>query len=420
MGAFWDVVAESHRIGGRGQAVRVAVLDSGFDAGRRELVGATLGAETASDRGPNSHHGTAVAALVATVAPDAELLLIDVSLGTSPDKGRVAAAFDEVEAAGCQVVCASFGFLTDAVSAFPRDGVDPAVLSDLSADPLAITATAEAWARAGFHHFVAGGCTSRCEVCDRLDQVGQVAGSAPVIVAAAGNDDTIAKCPGVHAATISAAFQHSTVVSGPDGVVRDSHAMVSEQFVRHDLTLQRIPVAPGTSFAAPLLAGLAALAGPQDFVSAVGVRSVLDLALCRHHALDRLSGRTVGGAPADDEAVTVAIAGLEAAYAAVNRRLPHASHTESCSLCGFLLEGYWRSYGLFLLNTQRAEDADVVLAEGLRVAPWHPGLWANAAAVRRELADYPAARRMYTEAVRLARAPVERRQYLAEIAALPA
>jgi hypothetical protein len=108
LGPFWDAVAEAHRRGQLGFGRRIAILDSAFD-----LSVPTLAHEAAAclpnRPGVDVSHGTAVAPLVRTAAPEATLDLYAIGGPDGPDRHAVRAALRKIAASDATALCVSLG-----------------------------------------------------------------------------------------------------------------------------------------------------------------------------------------------------------------------------------------------------------------------------------------------------------------------
>jgi tetratricopeptide (TPR) repeat protein len=373
-GDFWDAVELAHNAGATGQGRRVAVLDSGFDL---HLVrAAEPSARTRQRTDSGAAHGTVVARLVQTVAPDARLGVWDISRQSVPDIRLVGEALAEAVAWGADVVCCSFGVPSDAVMV-PVSIAEP--FFDESSEPHAVAAYLRERADAGFESFRPGGCIKKCAICDALDEYGD---GRPLVVAAAGNESTLNLCPATHQASISAGFQSSSSVTLSDGSVDDYHQLPSfEQYFLTDMVFDEVPGFEGTSFAAPLLAGFAALVGSEELHGSVAAHSVLQLAIQRDWTLMQRDVAPTG------------ILGTFEAYRVARSEFPgrHSGHGPDagplpCPLCALFFVQLWQNLSNLHLFLNDPQTAVVASGQGLEVAPHHPGLNANHAAALYEMA----------------------------------
>lgn len=110
IGDFWDMVFEAHRRGIRGAGKRIAIVDSGFDLSIPALAAASGGhTRMSNERGGEVGHGTTVALLALTVAPEAGLDLYPMGTAAGPDEYAVAAALKLIALSGAVSVCLSLG-----------------------------------------------------------------------------------------------------------------------------------------------------------------------------------------------------------------------------------------------------------------------------------------------------------------------
>lgn len=234
VGPFWDALAEAHRRGERGGGRRVAILDSGFDRTIPALARDTT--ERLPNRpGADLSHGTAVALLVRTAAPDATLDLYAIGGPDGPDRHAVRAALRKVAGSDAAVLCMSLGV-----------AVPFAEVRFEMFDPPLLAATRPARCPSP------SGC-----LCDAVE----AAAASRTIFAAVGNDAGGVFCPAMTRSARAIGFQlerrawddergESAWATAPGGYGQSDAA---------DYTLVQPPGVLGSSFATPLVAGAAAL-----------------------------------------------------------------------------------------------------------------------------------------------------------------
>ncbi len=242
LGAFWDAVAEAHQRGHRGFARRIAILDSAFDLSVPIL--AHDAAVCLPNRpGADLSHGTAVAMLVRTVAPQAALDLYAIGSPDGPDRHAIAAALCKVAASEATVVCMSLG-VPVSFADVELEILDPALLI-VAARPRQCP--------------IAPGCL--CEAVAALDD--------RAVFAAVGNDADSLFCPAMSKAAYAIGFQLERRIADPE---RGESAWATQpsgygqSAMVVDYTLMQPENVLGSSFATPLVAGAAAL---QDDPAAI-------------------------------------------------------------------------------------------------------------------------------------------------------
>lgn len=260
-GWFWEAVDTAHNDGAFGRGSVVAIIDSGFD---EELLQGLQNARSSkafpifTDRVAKfDGHGTVVAYLVQHVAPEAELLLFDVGSANGKFYAEfVAKAVGAAVAEGANVVNMSLQF---ASAARPRDFVPR---------PLEWLPSPEDMRRhldehlAAVEPYIDQRCPTRCPTCSALDAVPE-----SVTVIAATGQKFASTCPAVSQRAIGVAFEKSAVQE-IDGHFASIHVESSTNSIveRHEVVIHEPPGFFGTSFAAPLVAGFAALGGDaSDF-----------------------------------------------------------------------------------------------------------------------------------------------------------
>lgn len=343
-GRIWEAVHGARRSGATGSGRLVAVIDAGFDVSLPELARSIHPASRVrTDTPPKpdvNWHGTAVALLVRTVAPDAELLLLDVWKpgGLRPhDVGR---ALDTAREAGADVVNLSLEFPA-------RNELGPSTFFDAARQPspprddfLAVVDRAIATSEP----YVEPRCRGACETCTAAERLSD----GPLVVAASGNDVSQLACPACVRSVLGVGFRR-TEYGVEHGVVFTRPAMTESilDLGRAELLVEEPPGFVGTSFAAPLVAGLAALLpAPADLVALARCnrafnRTVLELAYFHIHG----SGATPPGVGS-----TIA-GGLDRIFREVppaHQHVEHAQTSTTCGACGVTMLDWYDVYvGLF-------------------------------------------------------------------------
>jgi hypothetical protein len=349
-GGFWEAVAVAWDQGAVGRGRRIAILDSGFDATARALDGAVapqsdIDPATVRRRG---HHGTLVALLAHEIAPEAQLVLVDVFRGFSLRPDDVARALSRVAAAGVDVINMSLEFSADCR---PRDrsAIDLDLL--LAPDPPrdAFLEQVLVWAGLG-EPYEPGGCREPASLCAALRAVP----ADTVMVAASGNTERIV-APACLDRVLGLGFERRASVAIAGSAV-DLGAL-PEGFVQSlatELTIPQPAELRGTSFAAPLVAGFAAVVDhPEDLLAMAGLPLALTPVLV---LLWRL--RTSDQPPAKSTVETLRAGFLEL-LGTLPPRHRHWEHAdpEPCAICSLLMSAWYRSYVALLLGIGRADKA---------------------------------------------------------------
>jgi hypothetical protein len=242
LGPFWDAVVEAHRRGQRGFGRRIAILDSAF-----ELSVPILAHDAAmclpNRPGADLSHGTAVALLVRTVAPEATLDLYAIGGPDGPDRHAVGAALRKVAASDATVLCMSLG-VPVSLADVELEMLDPSLLQ-VAARPRQCP--------------IPSGC-----LCDAVAALADRA-----VFAAVGNDAGSLFCPAMSQAAYAIGFQLERRIADTE---RGESAWATQpsgygqSFAVVDYTLMQPEGVLGSSFATPLIAGAAAL---QDDPAAI-------------------------------------------------------------------------------------------------------------------------------------------------------
>lgn len=239
---FWDAVVEAHRRGQRGFGRRIAILDSAFDLSMPIL--AYDAAVCLPNRlGADLSHGTAVALLVRTVAPEASLDLYAIGGPDGPDRHAVGRALRKVATSEATVLCMSLGVPVSSAD-IELELLDPSLLL-MAARPRQCP--------------MDRGC-----LCEAVATLGDRA-----VFAAVGNDAGSLFCPAMSQSAYAIGFQLERRIPDPE---RGESAWATQPSGYDqsawvvDYTLMQPENVLGSSFATPLVAGSAAL---QDDPAAI-------------------------------------------------------------------------------------------------------------------------------------------------------
>ena len=185
VGALWEAVRLAWSLGNTGKGRRIAVLDSGFDLEIPELQQRILKNSLIHRKNSNRRgkHGSVVALLIREVAPDCELLLIDIIPGRDVRRSNVAKAIEAALAERVDIINLSLEFRSSAELRLPE--VNSLMeLTDPDVPAETILRNLRAYQKLGGEPYLDNGCRSGCPVCETIK-------SAPAnvqFVAASGNN----------------------------------------------------------------------------------------------------------------------------------------------------------------------------------------------------------------------------------------
>lgn len=375
-GEFWEAVSLAHTLGQYGAGRRVAIIDDGFDTTLPVLTPHTL--RSIGHPNTSSPHGTTVALLLLEVAPEAELFLYPTAVTTDAhlelEADAVAAAISDAVDQGAHIINLSVGRAVSVTELFSAERffADAPRTADTTAGDLVYWAAQRA-ATSDLRESLqidADGLTSAVEAA---------AAAGVVIVAAAGNDADHFFVPAAMPDTIAAGFTRiRTEVD--DGLETVSLRVPSfTQSVLTDFTVVQPPGVLGSSFASPLMAGLAAVARSPRTVfelKAAVRRSGWATHLWRDHPQNEWRH--------DRQGV------IDELYKTAVNEAPHHHHWPQgryqCPECSFLLYSAYNNYGLFTLGWKDFAHAEVVFSTARWFAPHRFEAPANLAVALRELA----------------------------------
>lgn len=362
---LWDAVALAHAHGRRGAGRTVAVVDDGFDTSVAPLGEHRLAWPSPAPAGTDVTHGTAVALLVLAVAPDCRLDLYPTRTAAGVSRTLVVRALEAAAASDAVVVNLSLGQpvplgdvlrLEDLLrGARPWDGLTDDDLPFWLAETLAD-----------------GGVRPRVrqpESALGTAAAGTVAAGTPV-VAAVGNAEGSAYSPALRPEVVAAAFQvtRREVVEGG----REDASVQAPSFSQSplaDVMVSQPAGVLGSSFAAPLVSGLAALMADPDelpgFLEVTRAAGAAAELMVRIHGPHAWSDRRDGV--------------VDRLFARALAALPHAHHPDGapCAECAFFCTDALVNAGLFHLEWGDLDGADRLLRTALAVAPDNPHAAAN-------------------------------------------
>lgn len=364
-GELWDAVALAHALGRRGAGRTVAVVDDGFDLAVLPTDRVRLAAPWAAPAGADLSHGTAVALLVLAVAPECTVELYPTRTARGVSRRLAERALAAVATTGAAAVCVSLGRpyplgdvlrledLARGATLWPNlsDEDLPFWLSDVLAD---------------------GGWRPRLRQpgCPLGAAAAATAAAGVPVVAAVGNAAGVAYSPAVRPEVLAAAFQVTRREVSAGG--REDAVVGAPSY--HQSPLADVMVAQpagvlGSSFAAPLLAGFAALLPqPRDLLAyrdstrlagsaaelMVLLRGPREWSDRREGVVDRLFARALAALPHD-----------------------HVPDGPPCPGCAFLATDTWVNAGLFRLEWGDLDGAETLLRTALAAAPGNPHAAAN-------------------------------------------
>lgn len=373
-GPFWDAIQQFDDAAQRGAGRTIAVIDGGFDMTVPRLKTQRTMSETSADA--STTHGTIVALLALAVAPEAQLLLCPTSRNGSISEESVAAALHDAHAAGADVINVSLEKPYDVGTVFDWAAFD---------DP------ASHWPNMDDHDlpFWAAQRLGTNEIRDfvrvppdsPMASAAVAVASTSIVVAAGGNHSgkvsIPAACPEVFAATFFTEERYET--GGSEVVLAGKPSFTTSLLA--DFALVQPPNVLGSSFASPLIAGLAAcmpslevLDGFRDMSAFGGLASELTV---RQTAYGKL------GLPWSDRREAV----IGDLYQRALARWPHANETGPCGTCVFFALQTLIDAGLRHLNRGELDQAISLLSRARSLSPTNVHGAANLGVALGALAD---------------------------------
>ena len=347
-GPFWEAVALAHAAGLRGAGRRIAILDSAFDLTIPALAAnATLCLPNRP--GADLSHGTVVALLVNSIAPDAALDLYAIGGPDGPDRHAMRAALRKVADSEAGLLCISLGV------AVPLAGL---TLELKPLFPLVAMRPRQCP--------LPSGC-----LCEAVE----AAAPGRTIFAAVGNDDGSLFCPAMAPSAAAIGFQlerrmldaahgESAWATPPAGYKQSDAA---------DYTLIQPDGVLGSSFATPLVAGAAALQPDPDVIATMQQACLLG-ALADMQLADY---RTA--APRDPALLSAALGYYREALAAFPHRAALAGGAHWCIGCALYGGTLFVNAGLAHLEAANLTNAEALLRIARAIAPLSADAAANLA-----------------------------------------
>ena len=351
---FWKAVSVAHERGVRGQGRRVAIIDSGCNLTiprLRAQVDHVFDDFIPRDFDATAKHGTAVALLISTVAPESRFDVYRVA----NDEGYV-----------------DLLALVDAITAASESDADVINLSLGIANPLGETPTnpaAEPYDPAELLRAMQRE-NSDCELCDAAIAAHR---AGKLVFAAVGNSVIDVYCPARRDEVVAVGFQRTE---------RIEHLAFSlpvrSESPHADLFVGEMPGVLGSSFACPLYAGVGALGVSQDeLVDYVATFSKSASPKMQHARL----AEQFGGA---HRAPSELFDAVEQAYVNALRALPHVHCSLQqrwrpdkllqdpcqCTTCGFFAKDVYVKAARWLFETARHEEGAELCEAARQFAPW--------------------------------------------------
>lgn len=373
VGDFWDAIKEAHKWGHRGEGKTIAIIDSSFDLGIPKLRAQEIGAiQKWAAPGESKDHGTAVALLIATVAPSSRFDLYEVSEHQKPNRRLVVRALKLASQSEATLINLSIGRPVDNLGWWDR-----------------------LWRTAG-----------HCELC-RAASIAAFHGK--LVIAAVGNAEGEVFCPARDSSVLGIGFQRvvRTVIKTQEGGESESAYWEKPSYPQGftpDYTVTQPGGVLGSSFAAPLITGALTLIDdtsevPQ-FLEAAKIGGIAE----SMHAALRDSGSSEG------------VDMMKQLYIQMLTSLPHrhigAQGGPPCIPCSIFAENLYVNAGLFFLESGQLDLAEELLSAARWFAPWSPHAAANLATLLRSRASNLIKQGgEKTESLRLLRASRDEYQY---------
>lgn len=389
---FWHAIRHAHALGHRGAGKPGAIIDSGCDMELPRLRARVQRVKSyvPPRAGDKNAHGTAVALLIAEVAPQSALHVYNVVRDGVVDPYAVLAALRDAAASEAQVINLSLA------SPFSYD-VERTALRLL-----------EAFQKGEDTDRVLRGATAEEPSCALCRTAQSAAASGKMVFAAVGNSLREVYCPSRADEVFAVGFQsfHRERTRLENGGFTETAVGLppsGPQSALVGLTIEEIPGVLGSSFACPLHAGAAAL----------GV-TFAELKAYARAAKPAAEAQLFHAALKPGNAGTKVRRTHELYQSAFNE-LPHVhdevhaqlrpnvpiSDPAQCATCGIYAESTMTNFGLFLLQNSRTNAGRVVLETACTIAPWSAHAAANLGAAYRELGDRVSAVEQYERALKL-------------------
>ncbi len=394
-GRFWKAIERAHGLGVCGYGRKVAIIDTMCDLTiprlKRQVGHITDSAMTASLGRDKLSHGTAVALLIAHVAPECHFDIYSIlDKDGAPDIDLAKRGLEEAARSDTYVINVSAGRERD---------FRPSLKS---ADQSQIRAMFD-----NPHRWFASVSPDEpdCPLCGAAKNA---VGGGKLVFAAAGNDSHVICCPARTEGVIAVGFQQMTrsVVTFPDGTTGEvaSSGGTDNESLTFDLAIDEINGVLGTSFASPLYAGVAALGISAEELQAYLVSTRFGaLAMALHMQL-RTGGGDSQTAKATKQLYDHSLASLPHVHCATQARLrPNIplSDPAKCWSCGVFAEDKYVNAGLFYAEIQQLAEAESLLTAARQLTPWSYDAAANLGATYNGMGRLRQALACYDDALNL-------------------
>jgi TPR repeat protein len=395
---LWAALQRAHSLGCRGAGLRIAVIDGecdlSYEALKRRVVKRKSWTPIPTTP-PDLAHGTAVGLLIAAIAPDCQIEWHNVVREDgSLDEYAVCDAIDDAAAAQVDIINLSLGRET----ILSEEQLRHFAIAYLNAHPL----TDE-------REYLEADHNPDCRLCAAAERA---AARGVRVVCAAGNNKNTVFCParakGARAVAYMAVAPSVFPVGSELAERLSLEATAQPQAALYDNTVMETDGFPGTSFAAPIVAGEAALCQTALDFTAYQRAALLD---GRAHAV----GNFWTEKSASAEEFEMRRRGAQSLYVEAFRQLPHVhcqfqrdlrndlpwTDPATCPTCGIFARSAFINGGLFFLEAENLDNALSILWAAHRLMPWNARAAANLAKTLQLQGDPQQAVEIYDHALRL-------------------
>lgn len=404
----------AHKLGRRGTGTTVAVIDTECDLSipaLRDRV-TSVNSLMPSPLGENhTDHGTAVALLIAKVAPECRFDLYPVQRDDyTIDANDVAYAVGVASKSQANILNLSLGAWQKVADLYEK--LQQASQDERLACLYGLSPQHSRWAL--LNRILPD---PDCGLCQ---ETSAAARSGKLVFAAAGNDASEILCPARAEEVFAAGFQvkeKRVVLPGPEGGKEEGTApAVEAQSLFVDIPLEEVSGVLGTSFASPLYAGVGALGvTAAEFSCYLSTMPMTYAAVTGRQAIE-IEVATIGHYTPQMTAPLQRVSDL---FFGALKRLPHVhsalefkkrgspagvaiTDPSKCIACGFFACPLYIDFGLFLLEHGYPHDAKVLLEVARAIAPWSDSAAANLGRTLEMLGDLEEALSLYDTALSLA------------------
>lgn len=326
-GPFWDTMQVAHRDGYRGVGKSIAIIDGAYDVTIPALQRHISDIHQGCVENPAVvAHGSAVALLISHVAPEARIQMYGVVRHGSVSVEAILDAIRQVRESGASIVNFSIG------------------------------------------HAI----TDREHSCEVLRALEELSETDRLVVVSVGNQANQNFCPAQSGALLSAGFRSERREMSTEGLQESAfweEPDYSQAYGAH-LTFQQPDGVLGSSFAAPLLSGLAALNDDPDALRSLS-RSVF------HEG-----GASLGISMIDNgmwEATDERLELIKSQYSEALNALPHWHDIDGswCPFCAIFAHSVLVNAGLYAFKVGERDLGEKLLRLARRLSPWSPHAAAN-------------------------------------------